>query len=276
MKFFIKRTILFLFLSAVCIEVFSKIMLITDLYLIGYPGDYVYHSIEKSKEKSKAKTLLIGDSVGRQLFPIDEDNDEINSLATNQAIGIVGQYLLLNNYLEAGNKIDKLIMLFTPFSFKDNLDQKYTYHYFLKPFDHAEYSSLFTETVEAQIEKIPYHQFAQLPHIFVTSWAPEFNTNNQSQYTFLSPISIEYLIKIKELAVQHNFELSILPTPTNIERKHIVEKMDIEEAAKCNLEQEFKEYFDKIVYLDSTNFYDGTHLIQPEIYSAQYRDELTN
>ncbi len=90
----------------------------------------------------------------------------------------------------------------------------------------------------------------------------------------MSPISIEYLIKIKELSIQYNFELTILPTPTSIENKVLIEKMDVDEFAKSNLDQEFRDYFKKIIYLDGTNFRDGTHLINPEIYTEKYRTEF--
>ncbi len=271
MNIFIKKTILFLLLIPVIIETFYGIMAFTDLYLIDYPGNEIYYSIDKSKKINLSNILLIGDSVGHQLFSNKTNNDGVNSLACNQAIGIVGQYLLLNNYLITGNKIDKVFMLFTPFSFKNNLDQVYTYHYFLKPFYNSEYSSLFTETVKEQIKKIPYHQFTKIPHIFITSWAPKFNSPDHNNYTFLSPISIEYLIKIKELSIQYNFELTILPTPMSIEKKNLIEKMDVDEFAKSNLDQEFKDYFNNIIYLDSSLFSDGIHLINPGIYTDLYR-----
>ena len=274
MKIFIKKIILFLLLIVVFIETISGILAFTNLYLIGYPGSEIYDVINKSKKKNKSKILLIGDSVGNQLFSNKTNKDGINSLACNQAIGLIGQYFLLNNYLRAGNKIDKVFMLFTPFSFKNNLDQVYTYHYFLKPFYTSEYDSLFTETVKEQIEKIPYHQFSRIPHIFVTSWAPEFSSTDQIDYTFLSPISIEYLIKIKELSIKYNFELTILPTPTSIQKKDLIDRIDTDEFAKANLDQEFKDFFNKIIYLDSTNFSDGMHLIHPEIYTKKYRAEL--
>lgn len=274
MKTFIKKIVLFLLLVVVFIETISGILAFTNLYLIGYPGSEIYNAINKSKKKNKSKILLIGDSVGNQLFSNKTNNDGINSLACNQAIGVVGQYFLLNNYLRTGNKIDKVFMLFTPFSFKNNLDQVYTYHYFLKPFYTSEYDSLFTETVKEQIKKIPYRQFTKIPHVFVTSWAPEFNSTDQIDYTFLSPISIEYLIKIKELSIKYNFELTILPPPTSIQKKDLIDRIDIDEFAKANLDQEFKDYFNKIIYLDSTKFVDGTHLIHPEIYTEKYRTEL--
>ncbi len=274
MKKFIKKTILFLFLAVVFIEILSGIIVFTKLYLIGCPGNEIYYSIEKSKRKNKSKILLIGDSVGNQLFSNRTNNDGINSLACNQAIGVVGQYLLLNNYLKTGNKIEKAYMVLTPFSFKNNLDQVFTYHYFLKPFYSSEYDSLFTETVKQQIKKIPYHQFTKIPHILVTTWAPKFIPTKEVNYTFLSPISIEYLIKIKELSTKHNFELTILPTPTSSQKRELIERFDTNEFAKADLAQEFENYFNKIIYLDSIEFYDGTHLIHPENYTVKYKNEL--
>jgi hypothetical protein len=145
----------------------------------------------------------------------------------------------------------------------------------LKPFYNSEYISLLTPTVREQIKKIPYYQFVQIPHIFVSSWTPEFNPPDRNENIFLSPISIEYLKKIKELSIQFDFELDILPTPTSSGKKDLIEKMDISEISKSDFKHEFKDYFNKITYLDSTKFSDGTHLIHPEIYTEKYRAELT-
>lgn len=273
MKIFIKKTILFLLLTVLFIETISAIFILTKVYLIAYPGKEIYHVIKKSKEKNKSKKLLIADSVGRQMFSYKENIYGINSLATNQAIGMVGQYLLLNNYLNAGNEIDTLIILFNPTSFKNNLDQNYTYHYFLKPFYKKEYSSLFSKTVQEQIRKIPYRQFVWIPHIQVSSWAPEFESSDIPKYTFLSPISAEYLSKIKALSIENNFDIIISPTPTNINKKNFIENINIDELPPTHLEKQFNDYFNNIIYLDSTNFVDGIHLIHPEKYTNKFKTE---
>lgn len=274
MKKFLKRSLLFILLTALSVEVISAVLIYTDLYLLGYPGRDVYHSIIKSKEKKKSRKVLLGDSVGQQLFPSNTNNDSINSLACNQAIGVIGQYLLLNNYLNAGNEIDTVFMIFTPFSFRNNLDQRFTFHYFLKPFATDEYEPLFTETVKQQIGKIPYHQFARVPHILATSWAPEFNPPEHHDFTFLSPVSAEYLQKIKNLANRHHFKLIILPTPTRENKKQQIEQIDLNEIDKYHLTAEFKDYFNKIIYLDTLNFIDETHLIHPELFTEVYRQKL--
>lgn len=274
MKIFIKKLILFALLAVLFIETVSTILVFTKLYLIAYPGKEVYYVINKSKKKSKSKTLLLGDSVARQIFSYQSNYHGINSLTSNQAISMVGQYVLLNNYLNAGNKIDTLIILFNPTSFKNNLDQTYTYHYFLKPFYNAEYSPLFTKTVKEQIKKIPFCQFIRVPHIYVSAWAPNFKSTDKLKNTFLSPISIEYLSKMKTLSIKHDFIIRIIPTPINFNKKKLIENVNVNELSQTHLEKEFKEYFKQIVYLDSTNFVDGIHLIHPEIYTDKYLSEL--
>jgi len=274
MKNFIRNTVLFLLLIVVFIETTSTILLFNNLYLFNYPGKDIYISIEKSKKKNKTKILLLGDSVGKQLFDNKQNFDRLNSFACNQAISMAGQYFLLHNYLEAGNNIDKLIIIYNPFSFRNNLNQVYTFHYFLKPFYNSDYLSLFSSTVNEQINKIPYNKFVQLPHIRITSWAPEFNTTEPEITSLLSPISIEYLNEIKNLANQYNFEINILPPPISVTRKNEIEKLKLDVFTECNLKQEFEDYFTKITYLDSTEFSDGIHLIHPEKYTNSFIKEI--
>jgi hypothetical protein len=264
MKYFLIKLIRFALLCVVFIELASALLLYTKAFvLIYYPGKEVYNSIDKSREKSKVRKLLIGDSVGNQLFSNEEDHGDINSIATNQAISFAGQYFLVNDYLKSGNKIDTLFMVFVPWSFKNNLDQIYTYHYFLKPFNNSNYSPLFTETLKNQINKIEYNSFSQVPHIKITSWAPEYTPTDPLNFTFISPISVEYLDKIKSLSLKHNFDIIIIPPPISNERIALVKTFNRDEITKTTLSKELNDYFDKITYIDSTKFLDGTHLINP-------------
>lgn len=271
MKKFITNSALFLVILIVILQIRPLYLLNNDRYKLTVTGTEIYESIFKSKQKKKVKKILFGDSVGNQLFPNTKFSDTLNSMACNQSIGMVGQYILLNNYLKTGNQVDTVFMLFSPFSFQNNLDQVYTYHYFLKPFYIEEYMPLFTETVNDQIQKIPYHRFCRLPLILTSNWAPEYYSNDKLDYTFLSPISVEYLLKIKELSIKYHFSLIILPTPTSIIKKPLVEKMDKSEITKNNLETEFRDYFTNILYLDDTIFLDGTHFKKVKKYTDYYK-----
>ena len=115
-------------------------LLTDDKYKSTIYGNEVYKAIEKSKKKNKRNKLILGDSTANQFYNCkDGDPQDAYSLTCTQAIGMVGQYLLLTNYLNTGNRPDTVYLVYTPFSFWDNLDQVYTYHYFLKPFYYDEY-----------------------------------------------------------------------------------------------------------------------------------------
>lgn len=276
MKKFIRKIIFFSLIGFVIFESISLLYLWSERYLQYFPGNETYSAIEKSKAKNKANILLLGDSVGGQLFPNNQEFDNINSLATNQAISMAGQYFLLKNYLSVGNKIDKLVILFAPDSFKNNLHQVYTYHYFLKPFYNSNYSPLFTSTVNKQIEKIPYHQFVFLPHIKIRSWAPDFNPSDPTITSPLSPISAEYLSKIKDLSIQNNFELIILPPPVSMKRQDEIKRVNLDGFSEYNFSQELEYYFTNIIFLDDSEFIDGVHLFHPESYREGIITQIIN
>jgi hypothetical protein len=265
-----------IFILPVIIVVYAEhfYLLKSDKYKNRVEGSEIYRSILKSKRKGRTKKVLIGDSVAEQLFSNIKYNDTINSLACNQAIGMAGHFILLSNYLNAGNQVDTVYMIFTPFSFSNNLDQIYTYHYFLKPFYKKEYMPLFTKTVFRQIHKIPYYFMCRDPFILTSDWAPNFKSKDYINYTFLSPISVEYLSKIKELSIKYKFKLIILPTPTRLSKKQFVEDIDMNEIAKTGLSDEFKNYFEKFIFLNDTNFVDKFHLKYKNTYTVYYKNNL--
>ncbi|TDQ11995.1 hypothetical protein ATK78_1125 [Pedobacter metabolipauper] len=237
-------------------------------------GKEIYHAIHKSKSKNKCKKLLLGDSVAEQLFSNETDHGNTTSLATNAAVTMAGQFFLLNNYLNAGNKIDTVYLLFRPLSFGKNLDEQFTYHYFLKPFYNQEYIPLFTKTAIQQAEKIPYAQFCSYPTFLTTNWAPDFVSKDKNKFTFLSPISVEYLQKIQQLASLKHFKFIILSTPMSHIFKRKIAAMNQQEITEYGLQNEFGDYFKSITYLNDSNFVDNIHLKDPVAYRTHYKQEI--
>lgn len=260
MRNFIVKSIAFLVVASVLPIIVLWYLFVTNKFESYVNGSEVYSSIKKSTKKSKKRKLLLGDSVAKQLVMYNKNNSKINSLACNQAISMVGHYLLFKNYLEAENKIDTLIILINPLvSFKNNLDQLFTFHYFLKPFYTDQYKSEFSETVNNQIHKIPFYSTSQFPLIKATNWSPEFKSTDPKLTTFLSPISREYLLKIKNLAEKNNITLLIYPPPL---RKSLKPSIDSIRASNINvqgLEKEFDIYFNRVRYIDDQYYVDQPH-----------------
>jgi hypothetical protein len=272
MKKFLLKSILFFSIIFVLANIGLLYRISNDRYQHIVTGSEVYSSLHKSKQTNKSSSkIILGDSVAKQLFDNITNNDSINSLACNQSIGMVGHFILLNNYINAGNHVEVVYLIYTPFSFKNNLDQVYTYHYFLKPFYTDENFPLFTKTVIEQLQKIPYYYLCRVPYILVTNWAPKYVSKDTDNYTFLSPISQEYLVKIKELSIEHHFKVIVLPTPTKLSSRQDVERMNKNEIMINNLDDEFKNYFSNIIYLDDDFFQDAAHLKNPQPYTEYYK-----
>jgi len=278
MNKFLKKTFFFITTVIFSIQIISVAYIKTDFFygILKYPGFEIYSALNKSKLKSTKKILILGDSVGYQLFP--DDNEYCISLATNQALGIPGNYFLLKNYLNAGNSIESLIIIYRPYSFINNLNNKLTYHYFLKPFYNDEYNQYFTKKLLKQIKKIPNKNYLVIPSIKATSWSPSFsinkkiifeltdefeNTNNEKPYNYLSPISVQYLNMIKDLSIKYNFNIKLLPPPISVNKKIKLDSFQ-NETKETNLTEEFKYYTKNLNYIDSKYFEDEIHLKNKE------------
>ena len=232
---------------------------LTNEYKETIAGSEIYRSINKSKKKTRYKKLIIGDSTANQFFNNREDNDSIYYLACNQAIGVCGHFFLLNNYIKAGNLPEEVYMVYNPLSFANNLDQTFTYHYFLKPFYNNEYKPLMTCTVYNQIKKIPYYYLCQAPFILTSSWRPQYKPEERD-YTFVSPISCEYLRKIDSLCYEYKFKLYLIPSLVDKNKQKEIESFERDEFEKEKYAQKLTIYLDNIIYLNDSCFSDGTHL----------------
>lgn len=259
MKAFLIRTLLFL-----TILVFvSWLVKITGFYIQFLPSTEVYDAIAESKKKvtNKSKTLLIGDSVGKQLFDsLKEQSDTVTSLACNQAIDVVGHYLLLHEFLKHNKDIEKVILIFNPFSLGNDIDHEFTFNYFLKPFNNQYYRSQLSQHVKNQIRKIPFYYLSQFPPVTITFWAPTFNTNGPKKGNgLISQTSFGYLQKMIELLESKDIQFVFYAAPIKKSRKTEVEQIfDVYQSSSFQSPY-LDDYFSNIIYLDDSLFFDHIH-----------------
>lgn len=264
MKQFLCRLLLFGGIALPLLTVESLYSWYTKSYELTVNGNEVYLSIRKSKTTKKVKVLIIGDSVGKQLYDNNIYNDDIYSLTCNQAISMAGYYLLLQNFISRNRcKLPgKVILIATPGTFSNNLNQVYSYHYFLKPFYKPEYAKYFTAVCFKQIKKIPFYYTSQLPVILNSNWSPAYSDNNDSGvYRLISPISNDYLARIRSLCSVNNIVFNIYCPPLKTaNRKQVIQlSANTGEFEKCGLKQEFTAYFKNIKYLPDSLFVDNGH-----------------
>jgi len=276
MERFIKNTFVFTLIGLLVFPSFFYLKYhVNDIKnLIGYD---VYHSIFKSQSKKKGvNTLLLGDSVGKQAYDNRSYNDSIYSLACNQAISLIGQYILLENFLETFESPENLevILIYRPSSFNNDLDQPYTFNYFLKPFYDDKISKILTSHAENKIKKIPYYYLAKYKPIKKSNWSPSYMISNNYTNNFkISKTSSEYLNKINNLCISKkvkSFKI-ICPFMSNqfSFKDFSIFKKNIED---YNLTQVFDGYFNKIIFLDKSLFMDGVHLKDKSTLPNNYLD----
>ena len=267
-----KLTTLFT-LKLLCIVLMSIFILPSIFNITGLsqkallPGTEVYFAIQKSNRNLNSDVLILGDSVAHQLYEPEKHNEHYESLACNQAISLAGQYILLENYLKNNTHTKNVYLIYHPISFANRLDQRFTFNYFLKPFYKSCYLKFITPRTIDIISKMRYIKYLDIPIVrytnvpLVIESAQNEEGANQEWYT-LSDLSIEYLHKIKALAIKHKLKLMVI-SPFLDKKYNGYSSEDFTEAVNNNgLNDIFEGYFN-FKYLDSSNFNDHIHYSNP-------------
>ena len=66
----------------------------------------------------------------------------------------------------------------------------------------------------------------------------------------------------------------MVPTPTKVSRRSFINDTCRAEVAQYHLTEEFKDYFDQIIYLDDHDFLDAAHLKDPQKYTDFFKDKF--
>jgi hypothetical protein len=246
-----------------------------DKYQETISGREIYWAIKKSEQRQKVDEVLLGDSVAQQLYDNRHFNRDPFSLACNQSISCVGYYLLLKQFLEtnADQLPKRVVLLIHPETLRNNLDQVYTFHYFLKPFDTAGNRQYFSPIVDAQIHKIPFYFTSQYTLVKTSNWSPDFTPTPQNDQDPVAPVSIEYLSKIKALCEHCGISFCMIPVPVRASLQPKIElnrAKYLRQAASIGMQREFDYYLHRSIALDDALFSDGTHFRNPDDIRTRY------
>jgi len=260
----------------------ATVSFIRPLYLVSTDGHFdilngseIYHSIRKSRGSFAPSTLILGDSVGYQLYPNIEMSSDFESLACNQGVSMVGHYIFAVEAGQRNPQIDRVILILHPHSLRNNLDQGYTFHYFLKPFYNKRYLPYFSDLALAQARKVPYSKLIALPQIVTSNWTATTHVDAPDRNSgLLSPISKQYLIKLIDWAEERQIELSIQSPHVNRDYQAEIERLSEFDRKEQELQPWLDLYFDSIAYLPSDAFVDAVHYALPTNFQTEYREKM--
>lgn len=238
-------------------------------------GPELYYALDLAEKKTEYTKVIIGDSVARLIFAPDyqEETDTTCYLATNQAITVLGNYILLSRYLENNPQTEEVYYIVRPQSLANPLWFNFSFQYFIVPF----YNDTYKQYIDDDTRKYIEDRFGKL---YATNDIVKSFIENNAYYMdvylnnvleqqlevrdekHLSDLTIKYLPKIKELCDSHGVKLKVLAAPLpDTQDNH--EWADFEKQIEDNgLTGLLGDYIDGIDYYPESAFGDEAHFTQ--------------
>ena len=272
MKQFIYRGIVFLLIAFVGLGIVARLRV--SPYFISYGKDRkggwvkVHERINRSRQKGSFKKVYIGDSVGNQLFDFDSVP---NSLCSNAAVNMAGNFILINNLLENNPDIKEIILASVPNDIGWNFEQKLTHNNFVKPFLLFRHLKYFDTLLRSKLWEEPvswlylFYAVKVLP-ISDINFAKDDATSvtylEEIKLTTLSDLAVDYLQKLHQLCEEKGIRLQLISPPVpqhwDDDTNHWT-KMRAQ-VDSLGLQDIFGDYFNTIEYYPDAWFLDGLHL----------------
>ena len=243
---------------------YNYYLTVTEKFWKNNDAGSIYLAIKKSKKKIDKKKIIISDSVGAQLFPIDKKYDSIYTLSTTAPSSLLGSYILLQTLSEYNNLEGATVYYVVhPSSLDEELRGEYTYNHFVKPFYTLENKKHISTLADSLLHTIPFVYASQLPFVKTSNWQPEFNYKKDYENE-ISPLYIEYFHKLVYLSRDKKFNFKVV-MPFIKKGQEIIDYDFMKEQIKNKkIEEIFKDYFTSIKYLDPDCFhYKSNHYKDP-------------
>ena len=238
---------------------------------IGNLAEEVYGAIEIAETKNTYAEVIIGDSVCRQLFlpEYQEENEDVCYMGTNQLITACGNYILLEKYIANNPQTKKVYYFIRPQSLAKDMDERLFYPYFVIPFCQQENMKYMEEeTKKLLVEKFGYTFVYNryVKQLLLSNKAPlniylkQYSNENESEANSMSEVSIVYLKRIVSLCNENDIELVMIATPLAGDENNYDWNIFRKEIEKYGFENIMADYLNHIIYIPNEYFTDGVHL----------------
>ena len=272
---FIVSVVVFVLLAGVSLGGYFAVQYIRGKNSPSSFGPELYYALDLAETNTEYTKVIIGDSVARLIFSPDyqDETDEVCYLATNQAITVLGNYILLNRYLENNPQTEEVYYIVRPQSLANPLWFNFSFQYFIVPFYNDTYKQYIDEDMRQYIEDRFGKLYAtnDIVKSFIenNAYSMDVYLNNVLEQQLevrdekhLSDLTIKYLPKIKELCDSHGVKLKVLAAPLpDTQDNH--EWADFEKQIEDNgLTGLLGDYIDGIDYYPESAFGDEAHFTQ--------------
>lgn len=271
MKQFILQLVCFAVLASGAVYLFGEVsyavIMKTGNNFLNNADFKVTKAIRTSKQKKKTSKLIIGDSVGEQLYGSCNDETVVGMTAT-VALTTVGQYCLLANYFKnnAGSLPEEVILIYNPLCMNNVLSGGLVYATFAKNMYNDEFKLFLDKETIQYLDKWPYAWLLNQKWFRLCPFIPDFNSTMEHG-EWISPVQYKYIIKMKSLCENNSVKFRIIAPPL----RQSLEKNLIQVIKKDShsSEQLFQEYITSITFLPDYMYADQLHF-KPQYIPKDY------
>lgn len=234
---------------------------------------------DRAGEQDGTTQLIIGDSICRQLFSgLSEYNPQTSILATNAALMITGQYLLVEEYLQSHPDTTDVFLVMHPLTLTRTFDTEWGYRYAAMTYVETDTLRFLDEDTIDAMEGVYGAFFMRRKIVWLIEDSPvcrklylSYINSNAEDYVQSSPFEIadRYIKKIYDLCEESGAELHLYSSPV---AEYYREQMNelAEAYGETWTSTRYPDYFDSILYYPSEWAEDLSH------FSGEYaeRDKL--
>jgi hypothetical protein len=230
-------------------------------------GSETYDAIRRAETPSSRANVILGDSVCHQLLMGVDLPDTLN-LSCNQAISMCGQYLLAREAIAHDPALKQITLAYQPACFDNDLAQKFTFNYVVKPFYvRSELREGMDSLVIQRLDRRPVYRLILFPMFRYTDLlaSTDYSEPTPLSFVYLSPVSIDYLRKLADLCSAHQIHLRIVSTPIS-RTSGYDQSVLLKEITAAHLDDLFAGYTQTIRKVDPGRLIDNVHF-KPEFIS---------
>lgn len=254
----------------------SILMTITNASEYGREAsEEIMPFIEEVRCPSEYTKLITGDSVCRQLFnPFQKYNRVYCIVGSNQAITMVGQYLLISEFLENHEQTTDVNLILCSLTGTGLDHGVYAYQYLVTPFSEAGLLENITEYTKEDLDdkfgklfmKPEVIQFIDDSPLAKKLFLNSFSNKNHDDVT----MSFQYLGLIIDLCEEKGVEMHLVHSPMResaFEDMKIQREKDLAACLNEQMREYVEEYYQSIVFYPDEYFADGIH------FGQEYKNE---
>jgi hypothetical protein len=170
--------------------------------------------------------------------------------------------MIARSALDHHPAIKDVILAYQPDSFTNNLDQVFFFNYFVKPFyPIARFRADMSPGVVDAIDRRPIARLVVLPLFRYTTMLSDLDYAKGAPphtFTYLAPVSVEYLHQLSDLCDERHIRLHVVSTPISTDRDYD-EAVFAKEIASAHLDNLFTGYAASVRRVDPQLLVDHVH-----------------